>query len=76
MTSEEMIFYFIPTNLAFRLSWQLIQVRDLDKDKRFDRGLLNEHFCKTLVKIIFTFPILSQQKLQVAIATKVQEQRH
>ena len=51
MASEEIIFEYFFGNLAFRLPWQPIQFRGLDKDNTFDRGLLKEHFCKTLVKI-------------------------
>ena len=49
----------------------------------FGRDLNEKHFCNTCVKIsemrkqkmpIFTFPLVSQWKLKVAIATKVHEQ--
>ena len=43
------IFFF--ENLAFRLPWQPIKIRDLDKIHLAGRGLLQKHFCKTFFKI-------------------------
>ena len=73
MASEDMIFdFFVFANLAFRLPWQPIKLRVLDKNDMFGRGLLlNEHFCKTFLQTsavtytvlqmpIFTFPIIRQ----------------
>ena len=52
MASEKKIFeYFIFENLAFRLPWQSIKISDFDKIHMVGRGLLQEHFCKTFVKI-------------------------
>ena len=47
MASEKKIF----NTLAFRLPWQPIKISDFDKIHRVGRGLLQEHFCKTFVKI-------------------------
>ena len=52
MASKKMIFkssYVV--NLAFRLPWQQIKFKELNKNDTFGRGQLNEHFCKTVVKI-------------------------
>ena len=38
-------------NIAFRLPWPPIKISDLDKIHMVGRGLLQEHFCKTFVKI-------------------------
>ena len=52
MTSEKKIFeYFFFENLAFQLGWQPIKISDFDKIHMVGRGLLQEHFCKTFVKI-------------------------
>ena len=52
MTSEKKIFeYFFPENLAFRLEWQPIKVNDLYKIHMVGRVLLQEHLCKTFVKL-------------------------
>ena len=51
MVSEEMIFEYFFANLAFLLPWQPIKFSGLDKIHMVGRGLLNEHFCKTFVKI-------------------------
>ena len=51
MASEEKMFEYFFANLAFRLPWQPIKFRDLDKIHMVGRGLLKEHFCKTFVKI-------------------------
>ena len=52
MTSEKKIFeYFFFENLTFQLPWQPININDLDKIYQVCRGLLQEHFCKTFVKI-------------------------
>ena len=51
MASEEMIFLYFFTNLAFQLPWQPIKFSSLDKIHMFRRGLFKEHFCKTFVKI-------------------------
>ena len=50
MTSEMTVEYFFP-NLAFWLHGNQSKFSGLDKIDRFGRGLLKEHFCKTLVKI-------------------------
>ena len=42
---------FVAANLDVWLLWQPIKFRELDKNDRFGRGLLEEHFCKTFVKI-------------------------
>ena len=43
---------FFPENLAFRLPWQpTIKISDFDKIRMVGSGLLQEHFCKTFVKI-------------------------
>ena len=49
--SEEKIFEYFFTNLAFQLPWQPIKFRGLDRIHTVSRGLLKEHFCKTFVKI-------------------------
>ena len=52
MTSEKKIFeYFFFENLAFQLAWQPSKISDFDKIHMIGRGLLQEHFCKTFVKI-------------------------
>ena len=52
MASEKKIFdFFFFENLAFRLPWQPIKIRDLDKIHMLGRGLLQKHFSKTSVKI-------------------------
>ena len=38
-------------NLAFWLPWQPIKIIDFDKIHKVGRGLLQEHFCETFVKI-------------------------
>ena len=38
-------------NLAFRLPWQPIKISDFDKIHMVGRGLVQEHFCKTVAKI-------------------------
>ena len=48
---EEDFLIFFFENLAFWLPWQPIKISDLDKIHMIDRGLLQEHFCKTFVKI-------------------------
>ena len=50
MASEEMIFEYLFANLSFRLPWQPIKFRGLDKIHMFGRGLLKEHLCKMFVK--------------------------
>ena len=50
MTSEKIFEYFFK-NLTFRLPWQPIKIKDLDKIHMVCRELLQEHFCKTSVKI-------------------------
>ena len=42
---------FFSKNLAFWLAWQPIKISDFDKIHMVGRGLLQEHFCKTFVKI-------------------------
>ena len=44
-----LIFFFV--NLSFRLPWQPIKFRGLDKIHMLGRGLLKNHLCKTFVKI-------------------------
>ena len=52
MSSEKKIFeYFFFESLAFRLPWQPIKISDSDKIHMLGRGLLQENFCKTFVKI-------------------------
>ena len=67
MASEDVL--FVLANLAFRLPWQLIKFRGLDKIHIVGTELLKKHFCKTFVKIpsvrqqqmpIFSFTIISQ----------------
>ena len=43
--------FFVVAYLDFWLPWQPIKFRGLDKNDRFDRGLLEEHFCKTVLRI-------------------------
>ena len=72
MASEKKYFLNIFfENLAFRLPRQPIEISDFDKIHMVGRGLLQEHFCKTFVKIsaviqkymlISTFPIISLWK--------------
>ena len=52
MTSEEIMFDYFFANLAFRLPWQPVKFRGLDKIHMFGRGLLKEHFFKTFVKYL------------------------
>ena len=47
----EDLWIFFYENLAFRLPWQPIKISDFDKILMFGGGLLQEHFCKTFVKI-------------------------
>ena len=49
--SEEMVFKFCFANLSFRLPWQPIKFRDLDKFHMLGRGLLKEHLYKSFVKV-------------------------
>ena len=42
-------FLFFFSNLAFPLPWQPIKFSGLDKIHMVGRGLLKEHFCKTLL---------------------------
>ena len=52
MASEKKIFeFFFSENLAFRLPWQPIKISDFEKIHMVGRGLFQEHFCKTFVKI-------------------------
>ena len=51
MASEEMIFENLFANLAFWLPWQPIKFSGLELIHIFGRVLLNEHFCKTFVKV-------------------------
>ena len=52
LASEKKIFeYFSLENLAFRLPWQPVKISDFDKIHMVGRGLLQEHFYKTFVKI-------------------------
>ena len=52
MASEKKIFeFFFFKNLAFRLLWQPIKITDFDKIHVVGRGLLQEHFYKTFIKI-------------------------
>ena len=51
MASEKKIFEYFFENLAFWLPWPPIKISDLDKIHMVGRGLLEEHFCKTFVKI-------------------------
>ena len=49
MASEKKIFecfffFFFLENLAFRLPWPPIKIRDLDKIHMVGRGLLQKHF--------------------------------
>ena len=62
------------------LPWQPIKFSDLDKIHMNRRGLLKKLFCRKKFKIsvvkqqklpLYTFPIISKWKLQVAIATRV-----
>ena len=46
MTSEKKIFEY-----CFQLAWQPIKISDFDKIHMVGRGVLQEHFCKTFVKI-------------------------
>ena len=47
----EKIFEHFFEILAFQLPWQPIKRSDLDKSHMVSKGLLQEHFCKTFVKI-------------------------
>ena len=51
MAFEEMIFNYFFSNLASRLPWQPIKFRQFDKNDKFHKRLLKEHFCKHAVKI-------------------------
>ena len=54
MASEkifECLFVCFFENVAFRLPWPPIKISDLDKIHTVGRGLLQEHFSKTFVKI-------------------------
>ena len=51
MASEKKILNFFFKHLAFRLPWKPIKLSDFDKIHMVARGLLQEHFCKTFVKI-------------------------
>ena len=52
MASEKKMFeYFFVENLAFRLPWQPIKISNLDNIHMVSRGLLQENFGKTFVKI-------------------------
>ena len=51
MTSEKKIFEYFFENLDFWFAWQPIKISDFDKIHMVGRGLLQEHFCKTFVKI-------------------------
>ena len=57
MASEEIFEYFFP-NSAFRLPWQLIKFRGLDKNGMFSRGLLKEH-CVKYTELSFGLHFLS-----------------
>ena len=46
MASEKKIFEYFFDNVAFRLPWQPIKIRDLDKIHMNRRGLLKKHFSK------------------------------
>ena len=46
----EEVFFFLE-NFDFRLPWQPINISDFDKIHVVGRKLLQEHFCKTFVKI-------------------------
>ena len=48
---EDFWIFFFFEKLAFRLPWQPIKISDFDKIHMVGRGLLQEHFCKTYVKI-------------------------
>ena len=52
MASEKKSFNIFFENLAFQLPWQPIKISDLDKIHMAGRGLLQEHFCKTLSKYL------------------------
>ena len=43
--------FFFFENFAFWLPWPPIKISDLDEIHKVGRGLLQEHFCKTFVKI-------------------------
>ena len=51
MASEKKIFEYFFQNLAFWLPWQPIKISHFDKIHMVGRGLLQEHFCKSFVKI-------------------------
>ena len=51
MASEKKIFEYFFQNLAFQLPRPQIKISDFDKIHMVGRGLLQEHFCKTVVKI-------------------------
>ena len=44
-------FEYFFVRLTFRLPWQPIKFSSLDKSHILGRGLHEEHFCKTFVKI-------------------------
>ena len=50
------IFFFFFENLDFQLPWQPIKFCELDKIHMVGRGQLQEHFCKTFVKISAVTP--------------------
>ena len=67
-------------NLPYMLPRQPIKLSDLDKSRMKHGVLLNKYFCKEKIQIspmtlqklsIFTFPIISEWELKVAIATRV-----
>ena len=51
MASEKRFLNIYFENLAFQLPWTPIKISNLDKIHMVGRGLLQEHFCKTFVKI-------------------------
>ena len=73
MASEKKIFeYFFRKFSLLVALWQPIKISDFDKIQMVGRGLLQEHFCKTFVKIsavtkkylpISSFPVVSLWKL-------------
>ena len=48
---ERFLNMFFFEKLAFRLPWQPIKISDFDKIHMVGRGLHQEYFCKTFVKI-------------------------
>ena len=63
MASEEKIFEYFFTNLAFWLPWQPIEFRGLDKNDMFSRGLLKGYLCKTFISEIAINAIFPHYKL-------------